>query len=68
VGDPSIDGAGAARARLYRTRQRLGQRIFHLALDEFRVVEALHDAGRLSEDDALNHDRVETALAAVVES
>jgi hypothetical protein len=58
----------AVRAREYRLRQKLGRRVFRLVLDEFAVIQAVLDAGRLSEEEALDHAAVETALAAVLES
>jgi hypothetical protein len=58
--------ATLARKQRYRDRQRLGQCVLRVVAPEHDLAEALLEAGRLTDDEALSRDHVERALTAVV--
>lgn len=57
---------GAERMRLWRQRQRKGLAVYRIALRENATIEALIDAGRLTEDEALEPEAVNRVLARVL--
>ena len=57
----------AARARKARARRRRGLAIFYIEVNEARVVEALIEAGRLTEAEALERPSVERELGWVLD-
>jgi len=61
--------SGAERARAYRARQRVGHQVFAIDVDAFGVVDALIEAGRITEAEAeaLEPTRVATALSVLVD-
>jgi len=52
----------AARDRAYRERRRAGRRVFKFEGDLFAITAALIDRGMISERDALDNQKVDTAL------
>jgi hypothetical protein len=57
----------AARQRRCRVRRRQGLAILRVETNEFRLIDALLAAGRLSEDEALRRALVEKAAAKLLE-
>jgi hypothetical protein len=55
-----------ARKARHRARQRNGIRVFKLEASYDLVVGGLIDSGRISERDALDHDKVERVLSAML--
>jgi hypothetical protein len=58
--------SAAAKTRLYRQRQRMGQVVLKITVPEYAVAEFLVSSGRLSAAEALDRRTVERAIAAVV--
>ena len=65
--DRSFPTPDAVRARKARARRRQGMASLRCEVHEFRLVEALLRAGRLSEGEALRRPLVERELAKLVE-
>jgi hypothetical protein len=63
---PRPDRRAAERQRRSRARRRRGRVILKVEADEFELVEALMQAGRLDERDGLNRARVEQAVARLI--
>jgi hypothetical protein len=57
----------AARQRRCRTRRRQGTVVLHVEAHEFRLVDALITAGRLTEDESQRRPLVEKAAAALLD-
>jgi len=55
----------AHRARTYRQRQRDGERIYRLSLNDDAIA-AMIESCRLSEQQALDHQQCEQALAEII--
>jgi hypothetical protein len=54
------------RQRRYRARRKAGKVCFSIAAPENQLIEALLRTSRLTEEEALDHARVEAALADVL--
>ena len=57
----------AARSRRYRQRNRNGNLLVHLEIDEVGLLELLKDHGVLSRDNADNRDAIDAALKELIE-
>ena len=57
---------GRDRTRSCRQRQKRGRAVLSVEVDEFKLISALIESGRLSEAQALDPARVRGALAEVV--
>jgi hypothetical protein len=57
----------ALRQRKCRARRRQGTVVLHVEAHEFRLVDALITAGRLTEDESQRRGLVEKAAAALLE-
>jgi hypothetical protein len=62
-----MESASALRQRKCRARRKQGTVVLHVEVHEFRLVDALITAGRLSESESQRRAMVEKAAAALLE-
>lgn len=58
--------ASAARQRRYRARARRGEAVLRVRANYFDLIDALVESTMLSEGEALDREKVETAVAEVL--
>jgi hypothetical protein len=58
--------SAADRQRAYKRRQRDGEAVLRVVVDEYALIDALIESGRLSEADGLDRSKVEAAAEEVL--